>query len=100
MYKNLNISVKHFIFLLLKSKFNEAKSHSTFSTMVTMLIINEIQYIINILHHTTIFYKMPKNNAFSTLDYIFYTLIANSDLQNAENVICRKLMACRKCRTY
>lgn len=78
----------------------EAKNHSTFSTLSTNLIIKELINKITLIQNTTFFYKNQKKSVFSTLLYIFYTLIANSDLQNAENVICRKMMACRKCRTY
>lgn len=73
---------------------------STFSTLSTLLKFNKIIDKITLIQNTTFFYKKPNLIDFSTSIYIFYTLIANSDLQNAENVICRKLMACRKCRTY
>lgn len=94
------ISENSLFFLLFNGNSDEAKNHSTFSTMVTMLIINEIIYIINILHHTTIFYKMTKNSVFSTRSYNFYILIAKFRFQNADNVKCRKTCACRKCRMY
>ena len=73
---------------------------STFSTLSTLLKFNKIIDKITLIQNTTFFYKNQKKSVFSTLLYIFYTLIANSDLQNAENVICRKLNACRKCRTH
>lgn len=78
----------------------EAKMLSTFSTLSTLLKFNKIIDKITLIQNTTFFYKKPNLIDFSTSIYIFYTLIANSDLQNAENVICRKIMACRKCRTY
>lgn len=78
----------------------EAKMLSTFSTTSTILKTNKIIDKITLIQNTTFFYKKPILIDFSTSIYNFYTLIAKSDLQNAENVDCRKLSACRKCRMY
>ena len=52
-----------------------------------------------LIQSSTIFYKMPFLAKFSTFFYDFYTLIEKSLSQFADYVHCRKLQACRKCRT-
>ena len=56
-------------------------------------------YIFVLIQSSTFFYKTPILTDFSTFFYDFYTLIAKPLLQIADNVRCRKLTACRKCRT-
>ena len=80
-------------------RFFQRKTLSTFSTLSTKLIFSKIIYIFNYLQSSTIFYKTPILTIFSTFFYDFYTLIENTALQITDNVHCRKLKACRKCRT-
>ena len=77
----------------------QRKTLSTFSTLSTKLIFNKIIYIFVLIQSSTIFYKTPFLANISTFFYDFYTLIKNSLSQIADYVYCRKLQACRKCRT-
>lgn len=77
----------------------EWKMLSTFSTLSTNLVINQLRYVFVLIQSSTFFYKTPILTDFSTFFYDFYTLIENLYLQIVDNVRCRKLTACRKCRT-
>lgn len=77
----------------------ERKMLSTFSTLSTKLIFNKIIYIFILIQSSTFFYKTPILTDFSTFFYDFYTLIRKLLLQISDFLHCRKLNACRKCRT-
>lgn len=77
----------------------ERKNVSTFSTLSTKLIFNKIIYIFALIQNSTFFYKTPILTDSSTFFYDFYTLIRKQLLQIADYVCCRKMKACRKCRT-
>ncbi len=76
----------------------ERKMLSTFSTLSTKLIFNKIIYNFALIQNSTFFYKSAILTVFSTFFYDFYTLIENFVLQIADNVYCRKIKPCRKCR--
>ncbi len=76
----------------------ERKMLSTFSTLSTKLIFNKIIYNFVLIQSSTFFYKSAILTVFSTFFYDFYTLIENFVLQIADNVYCRKIKPCRKCR--
>ena len=93
------VSAASLIFFKSDFRFFERKMLSTFSTLSTNLIINKLIYNFVLIQSSTFFYKSQILTVFSTFFYDFYTLIRKLLLQIADYVHCRKLQACRKCRT-